>query len=89
MDYFILVKRNNTNDINCHYSKGVYLIMHKICGSGIKFGSPKKNLHGGPQYLFFFQIGIIRVHEVKINKISFFNVRSFNVLFVVKNQIIF
>ena len=90
MDYFILVKRNNTNDINCHSSKGVYLIMHKICGSGVKFGHPEKNWHGGHQFLFFFQICIIRVHEVKkTRKKKFFNVRLFNVLFVVKNQIIF
>ena len=55
MDYFILVKRNNTIDINCHSSKGVYLIMHKICGSGIKFGPPeKKTSMVAPNFYSFF-----------------------------------
>ena len=54
MEYFILVKRNNTNDINCHSSKGVYLIMHKICGSGVKFGPPQKKLAWWPPIFILF-----------------------------------
>ena len=48
------------------HSKAFYIeLSSKYVGVGVNFGLLKENYSGGPQFLFFFLKGYIKVYEIK------------------------